>query len=183
MPFHENKLCFRPDGGFKILFLSDFQETYDEFDPRTLKGVNAVLDAERPDLVILCGDNCNGPAINSSSDLKKYLSRMLEPFVARAIPFAHVNGNHDYDADVPMDEQLAIYQAVPGCLTETVPGIHGWTNFCLPVYSPDGEKIVSAVWGLDTGHSMEEIREGLTKEAQIKGLPLTAGPWNMLRFE
>ena len=61
----DKKLCFRKDGTFRILFLSDFQETYDEFDPRTIKGVNAVLDAEAPDLVVLCGDNCNGPAIHS----------------------------------------------------------------------------------------------------------------------
>lgn len=179
----DKKLCFRKDGTFRILFLSDFQETYDEFDPRTIKGVNAVLDAERPDLVVLCGDNSNGPAIHSSGDLKKYLGRMMEPFVSRAIPFAHVNGNHDYDADVPMDEQLAIYQAVPGCLTGTVPGIPGTTNFCIPLFSSDGERIVSAVWGLDTGHSMEEIREGLTEEALIPGMPLPASIWNIVRFE
>ena len=179
----ENRLCFRPDGGFRILCLSDFQETYDEFDARTLAGVNAVLDREQPDLVVLCGDNCNGPAIHSAEELKRYLGRMLEPFVSRRIPFCHVNGNHDYDADVPMDEQLRIYQAIEGCLTETVPGIPGTTNFCLPLYSADGKKIVSAVWGLDTGHGMEEIREGLTKEALIKGLPLPASIWNLVRFE
>ena len=177
------KLCFRPDGTFRILFLSDFQETYDQFDPRTMAGVNAVLDAEKPDLVILCGDNCNGPAIHSSEDLKKYLGRMLEPLVSRALPFAHVNGNHDYDADVPMDEQLRIYQAIPGCMTEAAAGIPGTTNFCIPLYSYDGERIVSAVWGLDTGHSMEEIRTGLTGEALIPGLPLPASIWNIVRFD
>lgn len=183
MPICENKLTFRPDGTFRILFLSDFQETYEEFDPRTMAGVNAVLDAEKPDLVVLCGDNCNGPAIHSSDDLRRYLGRMLEPLVSRAIPFAHVNGNHDYDAAVPMDEQMRIWQAVPGCMTETVPGIPGWTNFCIPLFSSDGERIVSAVWGLDTGHSMEEIREGLTGDALIKGLPRPASIWNIVRFE
>lgn len=183
MPSNEKRLSFRADGTFRILCLSDFQETYDQFDPRTLAGVNAVLDQEKPDLIVLCGDNCNGPAIHSSGDLKKYLIKMTEPFVRRNIPFCHVNGNHDYDADVPMDEQLSIYQSIPGCLTETVPGIPGWTNFCLPLFSSDKKSIVSAVWGLDTGHSMEEIRENLTKEALIKGLPLPASIWNIVRFE
>lgn len=176
-------LRFRADGSFRILFLSDFQETYDEFDPRTLQGVNAVLDAEQPDLIVLCGDNCDGPRIHSADDLKKYLDKMLEPFVSRSIPFCHVNGNHDYDADVPMDEQLRIYQSIPGCLTEAARGVPGTTNFCIPLYSSDGERIVSAVWGLDTGHSMEEIRKGLTREALIDGLPLPASNWNIVRFE
>lgn len=176
-------LRFRADGSFRILCLSDFQETYDEFDQRTLAGVNAVLDAEKPDLVILCGDNCNGPQIGSADDLKRYLSRMLEPFARRALPFAHVNGNHDYDAAVPMDEQLRIYQSFSGCLTGSVDGVPGWTNFCLPVYSKDGKRPVCAVWGLDTGVSIDEVRSGLSKEALIDGLPLPASIWNMVRFE
>jgi len=177
------KLLVTDKGTFRILFLSDFQETYDEFDPRTLRGVNAVLDAEKPDLVVLCGDNCNGPMIHSADGLKKYLGRMLEPFVSRNIPFCHVNGNHDYDADVPMDEQLRIYSSIPGCLTDTAEGIPGFTNFCLPIYSNDGKRIITAVWGLDTGHSINEIREGLANEALFDGLPLPASNWNILRFE
>lgn len=183
MPIHGNKLTFRPDGSFRILFLSDFQETYEEFDPRTMAGVNAVLDAEKPDFVVLCGDNCNGPAIHSGEDLQKYLGRMLEPLVSRSVPFAHVNGNHDYDADVPMDEQIRIWQAIPGCLTETVPGIPGWTNFCIPLFSSDGERIVSAVWGLDSGNGINDVRPGLKNAAMIQGLPVTSGPWSIVRFE
>lgn len=177
------QLRFRPDGTFRILFLSDFQETFEDFDPRTLRGVNAVLDAEKPDLVVLCGDNCNGPMIHSEEDLRKYLDRMLEPFVQRGIPWCHVNGNHDYDADVPMDAQMRIYSAIPGCLTGSAPGIPGYTNFVLPILSSDGERIISAVWGLDTGHSMNEIREGLVEDALIPGLPLPASNWNIVRFE
>lgn len=183
MPICENKLTFRPDGTFRILFLSDFQETYEEFDPRTLSGVNAVLDAEKPDLVVLCGDNCNGPAIHSADDLGKYLGRMLEPLVSRAVPFAHVNGNHDYDADVPMDEQLRIWQSFPGCLTAVQPGVPGWTNFCLPILASASDAPVCAVWGLDTGHAIEELRPGLRDEALLKGLPLPASIWDIVRFE
>ena len=179
----EKKLKFSEKGTYRVLFLSDFQETYDKFDPRTLRGVNAVLDTEKPDLVVLCGDNCNGPMIHSADDLKRYLDRMLEPFISRGIPFCHINGNHDYDAAVPMDEQLRIYKAVPGCLTETVVGIPGTTNFCLPIYSGDGKRIVSAVWGLDTGHSINEIRDGLDNEALFAGLALPASIWNIVRFE
>ena len=183
MAMTDNGLRVRADGGFRILFLSDFQETYDAFDPRTLAGVNAVLDAEKPDLVALCGDNCNGPAIHSADELRRYLGRMLEPFVRRGIPFCHVNGNHDYDAAVPMEEQLAIYRAMNGCLTGTVQGIPGTTNFCLPVFSGDGERIVAAVWGLDTGDRIDQVRAGLEQEALVSGVQLPASIWNIVRFE
>ena len=179
----DTSLHFKADGSFRILYLSDFQETYDAFDPRTLKGVNAVLDAEKPDLVVLCGDNCNGPEIHSAEDLEKYLHRMLEPFVTRGIPWCHVNGNHDYDAQVPMKQQFEIYSAIPGCMTQTEEDIPGTTNFVLPVYASDKKEIITAVWGLDTGHSINEIRDGLQQEALIPGLPLPASIWNILRFE
>ena len=183
MAINDKKLFFREDGGFRILFLSDFQETFDAFDERTLRGVNAVLDAERPDLVVLCGDNCNGPAIHSAADLQKYLGRMTEPFIRRNIPWCHVNGNHDYDAAVPMDEQLRIYQSFDGCLTETADGVPGFTNFCLPVYSSDGSRIVSVVWGLDTGNRIDDLRPGLEKEALLPGMPRPASVWGIVRFE
>lgn len=183
MAMYEGKLSFRPDGGFRILFLSDFQETFDAFDPRTLKGVNTVLDAERPDCVVLCGDNCNGPAIRGAEDLAKYLGRMTEPFVRRNIPWCHVNGNHDYDADVSMEEQLRIYRRIPGCLTQSADGIPGTTNFCLPVWSADGQRIVSAVWGLDTGNRIDDLRPGLEKAALLPGMPKPASVWHIVRFE
>lgn len=179
----QKKLQFRKNGSFRILCFSDFQETFDAFDPRTLQGVNAALDAENPDLVMLCGDNCNGPEIHCEEELVRYLGKMLQPFVDRGIPWCHVNGNHDYDAQVPMDRQLEIYKSISGCRTESVSGIPGTTNFMLPVYSSDGEKVVSAVWGLDAGHSIDEIRKGLTGEALIDGLPLPASIWNIIRFE
>lgn len=183
MPLMNGRLCCRADGSLRILFLSDFQETRDAFDPRTLRGVNSVLDAEQPDLVVLCGDNCNGPRIHGADELRAYLDMMMEPFVRRGIPWCHVNGNHDYDAEVPMDDQFSIYRAIPGCLTGTVPGLPGTTNFVLPVYSADGESLMAAVWGLDAGHSMDSIRPGLAGEAILPGMPNIVGGWDIIRFE
>lgn len=85
--------------------------------------MEAVLQSEQPDLVFLCGDICHGPHIHSADVLRDYLAHLLAPIVRRGIPWCHVNGNHDYDADVSAAEQLALYAAIPGCLTETVPGI------------------------------------------------------------
>ena len=172
-------LRFRPDGSFRILYFSDFQETRDHCDSRTLSGVDRLLEQEKPDLVVLCGDNCNGPAIHSAEDLKCYLAVILEPILRRHLPWCHVFGNHDYDAAVPPAEQLAIYRSFPGCMTDTAKGIPGVTNFMLPLLSTDGSRILGAVWGMDTGNRVDGGQLPVTRV----GENFTSGPWDFLRFE
>ena len=60
----DSNLKFREDGTFRILMMSDLQESAN-FDPRSLRSMEALLDDCAPDLVILGGDNCYGPEINS----------------------------------------------------------------------------------------------------------------------
>ena len=48
-------LRFHPDGSFKLLQVTDVQETT-RMRPETLTLLNAVLDRARPDLVVLTGD-------------------------------------------------------------------------------------------------------------------------------
>ena len=54
-----SNLTFRPDGTFRVLMMSDLQESA-SYDPRSLRSVEALLDECDPDLVILGGDNCYG---------------------------------------------------------------------------------------------------------------------------
>lgn len=54
--YTKQKLKFNSDGNFKIVMMSDLQETLD-FDERTMSGIKAILDSEKPDLVVLGGDN------------------------------------------------------------------------------------------------------------------------------
>ena len=68
-------LRFNSDGNFRILMISDIQETL-EYDERTIKGMNAMLDSEKPDLVIWGGDNCDGRTVKSREELKEYLKIM-----------------------------------------------------------------------------------------------------------
>lgn len=44
-------LRFRPDGTFRVLMMSDIQESA-QYDPRSLRSVEAQLDECQPDLVI-----------------------------------------------------------------------------------------------------------------------------------
>lgn len=177
------QLKFREDGTFRILYLSDFQEPCGRFSPRTMEGVELLLDREQPDLVILGGDNCDGHSVHCEQDLRGYLTELTGPMVRRGIPFGHVFGNHDYDAGVSAGRQMDLYQEIPGCLSKAAPGVPGYTNYVLPVYSADGKSIVNAVWALDSGRIIEDFRPGLTKEAIRPGMAEPANIWDIIKFE
>ena len=55
----KQELKFNPNGKFKILMLSDIQETLD-YDKRTLTGINQLIEIQKPDFVLLGDDNCDG---------------------------------------------------------------------------------------------------------------------------
>lgn len=62
-----------------------------EADPLTVEFVGSILDAEKPDLVILTGDQLHHDILDSQSTLFK----VYAPLIERSIPYAAVFGNHD----------------------------------------------------------------------------------------
>ena len=102
-------LRVREDGKFKIVQISDThmvtgvgvcKDAIDahgndlpesEADPLTIKFIGKVLDVEKPDLVILTGDQLHHHIPDSQSALFK----VVAPIIERSIPFAAVFGNHD----------------------------------------------------------------------------------------
>ena len=147
-----HRLRFQDDGSFRVLALSDFQEGLD-CDARTLAALRALTEAAKPQLVVLCGDNIDHTKIHTADELQRYLAMICAEFEERHIPWAHVNGNHDHDLTVPAGEQMAVYTSFPMCVTKTVEGIHGSTNWFLPIWSPDGSAPMAGVWGLDSNNS------------------------------
>lgn len=62
-----------------------------EADPLTIKFLEGVLDTEKPDLVVLTGDQIHHNVPDSQSALFK----VVAPIIERSIPYAAVFGNHD----------------------------------------------------------------------------------------
>jgi hypothetical protein len=60
-------------------------------DPRTVDFIGHILDEEKPDLVVLTGDQLHHDIFDSQSALFK----VVAPIINRKIPFAAVFGNHD----------------------------------------------------------------------------------------
>ncbi len=180
------KLKFRDDGTFRVIMMSDLQES-SNYDPRSLRSVEALLDMGDPDLVIFGGDNCNGHEISSEEDLKKFLDAFIAPLEKRKIPWAHVYGNHDHDARVNISRQQEIYESYPYCVSRhTDDTVHGKSNFMLPIYN-EKDEIALAIWGLDTNHEVDELDSLIGGEARKKidlpNKPVGYGPWGMIYFD
>ena len=165
--FTKKPLRFNSDGKFKILMMSDIQETVN-FNPVTMNAIKKCLDSEKPDLVILGGDNCDGRIINDADTLHKYVDIMSRPFEERAIPWAHVWGNHDHDVGIDEDIHQSIYMQHEYCISKSVSGITGQSNFVLPVLSHNGEKIKFNIWGLDSGNNIYDYaKKNYGKESSL----------------
>lgn len=62
-----------------------------EADPLTIKFLGRILDVEKPDLVILTGDQIH----HDIPDTQSALFKVVAPIIERSIPYAAVFGNHD----------------------------------------------------------------------------------------
>ena len=70
-------------------------------DPLTVQFIGEILDLERPDLVVLCGDQVHHDTLDSQSALFK----VVAPIIQRSIPFAAVFGNHDSEGSQALSRE------------------------------------------------------------------------------
>ena len=141
----DEKLRFNSEGKFKIMYICDVQDSY-PMEEGMLALVGEALDAEKPDLVILGGDNI------MSSDVRGY-DQLLTLFTERNVKFDLVFGNHDHDSadKLTKEEQLAIYQTYNGCLARDAdPLLSGCGTHNLPLMSSDGSRVAFNLWLFDS---------------------------------
>jgi len=87
-----------------------------EADPLTVKFLGEVLDVEKPDLVLLTGDQVHHDIPDSQSALFK----IVAPLIERKIPYAAVFGNHDSEgAHALSREQSPFLQTLEGLITRS----------------------------------------------------------------
>lgn len=140
-------LTFNDEGKFKILQVADLHfstgpgkcrdpvnfpssETC-KADPRTLEFLEKVLSLERPDFVILTGDQIYG---DEAPDAETAVFKALDPFVKRKIPFAVTLGNHDDEGSLDRKEVMALSSNLPYSLSSLGPDeVPGFGNYVLRV--------------------------------------------------
>ncbi len=115
----QTALRAREDGKFKIVQISDThlvtgvgvcKDAIDghgqplpesEADPLTIDFLGGILDVEKPDLVILTGDQLHHDILDSQSALFK----VVAPLIERSIPYAAVFGNHDSEGTFTLSRE------------------------------------------------------------------------------
>lgn len=148
------------NGDFTILVVSDpqceekyqWQEAADELE--------TLVQKSNPDYVIINGDmETNNQVTETGWDT------FVKPLTARGIFWSTTNGNHD-----PFSEEINnIYTKYDTCLNKTVDVDDEFyesdrpLNYVYPVYSNDGNSVVFAVYGMDSGVGNHPDWEGYTK--------------------
>jgi len=184
----------RKDGKFKILQVSDLHLATGlgvcrdpeppspdggicDADPRTLEFVGSVLDSEKPDLVVLSGDQVNG---ETALDTQTAVFKFAELFIKRSIPYALIFGNHDDEGSLDRPALMALTESLPFSLSEAGPAtVDGVGNYVVEVLAR-GTSTHSALtlYLLDThGYSPDEVHfKGYDwlKKSQIDWLRETA---------
>jgi hypothetical protein len=74
-------------------------------DPRTIAFIESILDIEKPDLVILAGDQLH----HGIADTETALYKVLAPIIKKSIPFAAVFGNHDDEGEHVLSRESQLH--------------------------------------------------------------------------
>ena len=152
------------DGNFKILVIADPQCESDFQWQESADEIETLVKKANPDIVIINGDmETNNNVSRAGWDT------LIKPLTERGICWATTNGNHD-----PFDAKIhKIYESYAECLNEKLSEENANfeaerpLNYQIPIYANTGEKIVFAIYGMDSGARNNAGWEGFT-EKQIK---------------
>jgi 3',5'-cyclic AMP phosphodiesterase CpdA len=142
-------LRFRPDGTFTIAQLTDIHwRNGDALDGRSRALVEQVLEAERPDLVVLTGDVVEG---SEARDPVAAYREAVAPMESRGIPWASVFGNHD-DEGRPSRLQLlrGLERTTFGLTLRGPARLTGVGNYALRIRRAHGPGLAAALYFLDS---------------------------------
>ena len=163
----------RKDGKFKIMQVADLHLSTGigtcrdpepaghnggkcDADVRTLEFVGSALDLEKPDLVVLTGDQVNG---ETAPDAQSAVFKFAELFVHRKTPYATILGNHDDEGSLDRPALMSLTQSLPYSLSEAGPvPVDGVGNYAIDILAR-GTSTHSAItlYLLDThGYSPDE---------------------------
>ena len=180
--YTKHELKFNADGKFKILMMSDIQETLD-YDRRTLPAIDKLIEKTKPDFILLGGDICDGTVLKTEKDLKKYLDIFTYPMEKRKIPWAHVFGNHDHDIEIDDTAKAEIFENYEYCVSKHTEDIYGTTNFVLPVKHSQNDGIAFNIWGLDSNNLIKDSGISVDESIRKMNLPPTSSNWDIVHFD
>ena len=147
-------LRFGDDGEFRIMVLSDLHIPVGGIPEAGMARVLQLVEREKPDLIILDGDNVMGDFTDEAT-FREALGSVVDYFEEQNIYWMHVYGNHDPEMGVSLEQQQAIYESYEHCLSKDPDKeITGVGNYVLPIYGSDSDEVKFLVWGIDSNSSL-----------------------------
>lgn len=137
-------LKFGKDGRFKIVQFTDIHyKTGKSASKEAINNIAAVLDAEKPDLVVITGD------LVFAKGVKNALDSIAAPIVARNIPIATAFGNHDEQFDMTPSAMYDMLQAMPGSVLPER-GDAERPDYVIEVMASDGSRPAAVLYCIDS---------------------------------
>lgn len=100
-------------------------------DPRTLEFMIKIIDEEKPNLVVLSGDQVNG---ETAPDAQSAIFKFAQILIKRKIPYVSIFGNHDDEGSLPRAAQMSILESLPYSLSTAGPeDLDGVGNYYVEV--------------------------------------------------
>ncbi|ETI26388.1 hypothetical protein G647_03165 [Cladophialophora carrionii CBS 160.54] len=135
----------RKDGKFKIMQAADLHLATGlgkcrnalpegqpcDADPRTLDFIARMIEEEKPDFVVLTGDQVNG---DTAPDAQTAIFKYSEMFARHRIPYAGIFGNHDDEGNLNRAESMAVMDGLPFSMSTAGPeDVDGVGNYYVEI--------------------------------------------------
>lgn len=142
--FAAEPLRFNDDGTFKIVQLTDIHHKWGKGASKAaIELIEEVLDAEKPDFVVVTGDLVYADSVMNSVDA------IFQPVVDRGIPFAFTFGNHDMQFDASLPEIYDRLQAKPRCVAPPR-GDSDSPDYAVEIISSASDSVASVFYCIDS---------------------------------
>ncbi len=138
------------EGTFRIVQFNDTQDDH-LTDRRTLQLMEAVLDRELPQLVVINGDIIDGGP-NTAREVRQAINNVVQPMESRGTSWAVTFGNHEEDSNdtagtgMRRPEMLDFVRQYPRNVNPApIDGVHGfravYPRACLRPVNPDAARL------------------------------------------
>ncbi len=159
------------NGTFKIMQIADIQEDY-PVNPDTVKLITLALEKEKPDLVVLTGDQIQAYSACYIKDGERKVSEVINSFLTpieeRNIPFCVTFGNHDDDGPVSKDTQMKIYSSYSCSRSGTPRCENDKGTYSLQIFDSDKKKEIFCLYLIDSNKKEPDGAYSPVKKEQLE---------------